>query len=77
MACIHGLSPRDCQHLGCSTSGAAIEESDPSASGTNSSKESDSSEGDESSDEVEIVVDDMRSTNLGGLRQKLASKKGM
>lgn len=40
-------------------------------------EESGSYEGDESSDEVEIVVDDMRSTNLGGSRQNPASNKGM
>ena len=77
MACIHGLSPCDCQHPGCSTPATAREKSDPSTSETGSSEESGSSGGDESSDEVEIVVDDMRSTNLGGPRQNHTSKKGM
>lgn len=73
MACIHGLSPRECQHPGCSTP----TESDPSMSESDAPEESGSYEGDESSDEVEIVVDDMRSTNLGDSRQNPASNKGM
>ena len=77
MACIHGLSPTDCQHRVCSSSATAITENDPSTLESDSSEESGSSEGGVSSDEVEAVVDDMRSTNLGGSGQKNpAPKKG-
>lgn len=41
-------------------------ESDASTLESSDSEESGSSEGDESSDEVEIVVDSMKSTNLRG-----------
>lgn len=78
MACIHGLSPRDCQHRACSSSATAMAESNPSKLESDSSEGSGSSEEEESSDEVEVVVDDLRSTNLGGSGQKNpAVKKGM
>lgn len=63
MACTHGLSLR---HAGCSTLAAAMAESGASTLESSDSGGSGSSEGDESSDEVEIVVDSMKSTNLRG-----------
>lgn len=55
-----------------------MEESDPSTLESDYSEESDSSEGDEySDDQVDDVVDDMRSTRLGGSRQDPALNKGM
>ena len=82
MACTHGLSPRDCHHSECSALTTAMAESDPSTLGSGSSEESDiseedSAEGESSSDDVEVVVDDMRSTNLGGSSQNPASNQGM
>ena len=63
MACIHGLLSRACQHPKCSTPTTAIAESDPSMFQSDSS-ESGSSEGCESSDEVKVIVDNMKSTNF-------------
>lgn len=67
MACIHGLSSRACQHPQCSTPATAIAESiaesDRSTFQSDSS-ESGSSEGCESSDEVEVIVDNTKSTNF-------------
>ena len=55
-------------------------ESDPSTLKSDASEESgtseDSSEGESSSDEVEVVVDDMRSTNIGGSSRNPASNQG-
>ena len=57
-------------------------ESDPSTLESDASEESiyseeGSSEGQSSSDEMEIVVNDMRSTNLGGSMQNPAWNRGM
>lgn len=62
MACVHGLSPRDCRHYECSGPAG----SEASTLDSESSEEIGSSDGDETSDEVEIVVDHMKSTTLGG-----------
>lgn len=62
MACIHGLSPHDCQDPRCSTVATATAES-------TSTSEYSSSEGHESSsDEVDVIVDDMRTANLARSR---------
>lgn len=66
MACIHGFSPRLCQHYECSSPAG----SDASTLESDASEECGSSDGDETSDEVDIVTDHLKSTTLGG-------KKGM
>ncbi len=63
MACIHGLSPRDCRQRGCSTL-ATMAQSDASTS--DFSEDSGSTDEDDFSDEVDVLVDGMKSTNLAG-----------
>ena len=82
MACIHGLSPRDCHHFSCANHATAIVSSEVSTQQSDSAEESASSEGSASSDEVEIIVDGMKSTNGGGegrskQKHNPSSKKGM